>query len=101
MPVDTDEQIGKSLGMSSVLDDQEGKTPGRERFAAGRLRFSGADLYCLLLAWRVVIQRSRPPTPPGRLDEKNNVWASWVSSGCRSANSVLSGGPAFSGGDQG
>ena len=52
MPVDTDEQIGKSLGMSSVLDDQEGKTPGRERFAAGRLRFSGADLYCyrLLLA---------------------------------------------------
>jgi hypothetical protein len=66
-------------------------------------QFLGANLYryCLLLAWRVVIQRSRPPKLPVRLDEKKSVRASWDNSGCRSANAVFNGGPAFSGADQG
>src|SRR5688572_2222994 len=57
--------------------------------------------YRLLLAWRVDTQRSLAPKPPGRLDVRYNVSASWVSSGVRSENGVFIGRPAFSGGDQG
>jgi hypothetical protein len=67
---------GQSDGSS--LARARSETPGRERFTAGRFQFSGADLYCyrLLLAWRVVTQRSVAPTPPGRSDAKNSVRAS-------------------------
>jgi hypothetical protein len=75
--------------------------PGRKSLTAGRVSSPAPILYCLLLAWRVDTQRSVTPKPPGRLDEKYSVRASWVSSGCKSATGVFNGGPRFQGGDQG
>ena len=66
----------------------------------GRFSSPPPILYRLLLACRVDTQRSVPPEPPGRLDARYSVSASWVSSGWTSATGEFSSGPAFWGGDQ-